>query len=108
MSNKMELSDLEVRDLSKERKLVLESGNVITFKCTDPYGFWTVHYEQGMMPKKLKGQYTTFDYAYADVKKYLSTLFNEVVDERNTEAEKQKPLPQKPEFKYKSPPPPRS
>lgn len=101
----MELTDLQHKDLAKERQLILESGSVITFKCKDPYGFWTVHYDKGAMPKNLRGQYTTFEYAYADVQKYLNTKFNEVVEERKTEEEKQKPLPQKPEFKYKSAPP---
>lgn len=100
----MELTDLEIKDLSKERQLILESGNVITFKCKDPYGFWTVHYDKGGMPKNLQGMYTTFEYAYADVKKYLDTKFNEIVDERNTEEEKQKPLPEKPKIQYKTQP----
>ena len=100
----MQLTDLEHKDLAKERRLILENGNVITFKCKDPYGFWTVHYDKGGMPKNLQGQYTAFEYAYADVKKYLSTKFNDVTQEQFTEGSKQPP-PEKPKFQYKSTPP---
>jgi hypothetical protein len=68
----MNYDSISDKDLSKTRTIELENGNVLYVKNTDPYGFWTVHYEHGQLPKSMRGAYTTWDYALAAVKKYLA------------------------------------
>lgn len=62
------------KDLGSKRSLTLENGNTIHFERTDPYGFWYVHYDKGQMPEKLRGAYTSYDRARADVDSYLANL----------------------------------
>ena len=68
------MDDFEVetpKDLGRIRTLALEGGNSVTFKCSDPYGFWTIHLEKGQVPHSLTGQYTTYEYAEKEMRAYL-------------------------------------
>lgn len=58
-------------DLDRSREFVLENGFKVTLKASDPYGFWTVHFEKGGPPKSLGGNYTSFEKAKAALEVYL-------------------------------------
>lgn len=61
-------------------KTVDLGNNTLVMKRTDPYGFISIHLEKGQIPEYLKGNYTTWEAAKADVDKYL-TERNKVVKE---------------------------
>lgn len=73
-----------MKDLTSERAVHLNNGQKINLKRHDPYGFWTMHWDHGTMPDKYTGQYTLFDYAMNDLKKYLSDKKLEVMKIENT------------------------
>lgn len=84
-------------DLSRERVFTLESGFKVTIKATDPYGFWTIHFEKGQPPKYLRGNYTSFDKAknhldyYLRSSSYIPKKVKEVQDiKKEQDAEKRR------------------
>jgi len=72
------------KDLTSERAAHLSNGQVINLKRHDPYGFWTMHWQHGQLPTKYQGQYTLFEFALNDLKKYLSDKDLEVTKIENT------------------------
>ena len=66
------------KDLKKERRVVLESRDEndykVTQKDTCPYGHWYISRDKGQIPEQLKGAYTSFERALADVKIYLNSF----------------------------------
>lgn len=72
------------RDLSSERKVSLSNGNSLWVRRHDPYGLWTIHYEHGQLPVKYQGSYTLFEYALADINKYLSDKEHTITDVQTT------------------------
>ena len=59
------------KDLPNIRKVTLSNGSSLTLKREDPYGFWSVHYEKGQVPERLKGLYTSPHEAMKDITNYL-------------------------------------
>jgi len=57
-------------DLMRHRKLILKN-NVIHFKQDGQYGLWTVNFDKGQVPERLKGQYTSPQLALDAVNVYL-------------------------------------
>jgi hypothetical protein len=45
---------------------------IITFKRTDPYGFWYISLDKGQLPENLRGAYSTFDKAFKDIDRYIA------------------------------------
>ena len=80
----MEDFDFE-EQLVNKRAVTLKNGNTINFVRSDPYGFWTVHYEKGQMPDHLTGQFTSYDRAETAVKAYLLELGKEPAKAAKTE-----------------------
>lgn len=68
------------KDLSSERSVSLDNGNKLFIRKYDPYGFWRISYEHGQLPQKLLGQYTIFELALEDAKKYVAEKGLGVVD----------------------------
>lgn len=58
-----------LKDAPRERHLKLW-GNIVKFRCSDPYGFWKISLDKGNLPPKLKGEYTTYDEAVKAAKNY--------------------------------------
>lgn len=64
-------TDLE-KDIPRERTKKVSNGNEVYFKFTDPYGFITVNFKKGQMPKNLaEASWTNYDSAVRDVANYL-------------------------------------
>jgi hypothetical protein len=61
-------------DLKRVREIEFVEGQKLVLKCSDPYGFWTVHYPKGEVPDALKGSFTSFIEAEKQVRSYLNTL----------------------------------
>jgi hypothetical protein len=59
------------KDLRRTREVDFGDNNKLLVKCTDPYGFWSIHYQKGEVPQALQGTYTTFDEAMKAIKTYL-------------------------------------
>lgn len=59
------------KDIPRTRTIDI-TGNRINITRDDPFGFYTVHFEQGSLPEKLKGNYTSLNEAERAVKQYLS------------------------------------
>lgn len=58
---------------SNDRVRVIDLGNnKIYMKQTDPFGLIYVNFDKGQMPDKLKGAYTSFEYAKRAIDQYLS------------------------------------
>ena len=67
------MEDFEVLDHQDSMRTVeLKTGNKLNLKRSDPYGFWTIHYEKGQVPVELQGQFTSDDEAMKAVNVYLS------------------------------------
>jgi beta-galactosidase beta subunit len=64
---------MQIVETSENRRTVtLSNGNKVHFDRSDPYGFWTVHYDKGPMPPQLADQsFTSFHKAYDAIKNYL-------------------------------------
>ena len=73
------------KDLSNVRVIELNNGNKINIKRNDPYGFWTVHYEKGQIPKALMGNFTSYELARKQVMSHLghNRKRSEVVTEKD-------------------------
>lgn len=55
-----------------ERLISIDLGNnKINMKRTDPYGFWTIGFDKGQVPEKLRGLYTSAEVARRAVTAYL-------------------------------------
>lgn len=65
------------KDLSNERVFDLGTNKIRVIR-TDPYGFWHISFERGQLPKKLKGNYTSFDQAEKAVRAYLTEREREI------------------------------
>lgn len=68
------------KDLGRHRTLALENGNKVHFKCSDPFGFWTINMDKGKIPESLSGNYTTFDHAEKAMRAYLNSKGKEVAE----------------------------
>src|SRR5438552_3299397 len=66
----------KLRDLSANRKLTLEDGSLLFIRRKDPFGFWVINYEKGVIPKEMQGSYTSFDVALKAVMNWANTRFN--------------------------------
>jgi hypothetical protein len=64
----------DTNDLKRTREIELSDGQKLVLKCSDPYGFWTIHYLKGEIPDFLKGNYTSFIEAEKRVQTYLAQL----------------------------------
>lgn len=63
------------------RVLELEDGQKIHIKSTNPYGLWKINFNKGQLPDKLKGEYTSYEYALRDVTLYLNQKERKLVKE---------------------------
>lgn len=72
------------KDMANERTVILDNGNKIHMKRSDPFGFIAVNWDKGQMPAKLKGQFTSFDEARRAVDGYLAELNRAVVGTQDT------------------------
>jgi hypothetical protein len=61
-------------DLRKTREVDFGDNNKLLVKCTDPYGFWAIHYSKGETPSSLKGDYTSFDHAMKAITAYVARM----------------------------------
>lgn len=61
-------------DQANLRVIKLEGGNHINLKRTDPFGFWSVHYEKGQVPSNLQGNYTSAEEARQATLGYLKDI----------------------------------
>lgn len=57
-------------NMGKERTIKTETC-IIKVTCKDPYGFWFISLDKGQIPEWLRGAYSTFDKAFADINKYI-------------------------------------
>lgn len=63
----------------------LDNGNKVHFKKDPRYGYWSVNFDKGGIPKELEGQYTSLPFLKERVEHYLSireknrTAFKKVV-----------------------------
>jgi hypothetical protein len=64
--------DFENKDIPNERRIDYGAHNKIKLTRKDPYGFWYVSFERGQLPEYLKGAYTTYSAAEAEVMKYIA------------------------------------
>lgn len=54
-----------------EKKIyALSNGNRVVFTRNPPFGFWTVNYAKGQLPKHLSGQYRGLGGAMTAFKSY--------------------------------------
>lgn len=63
--------ELDAEERGKVRKIKMSNGNILTFTCEDPYGFWVMKLSKGRLPEKLMGAYTTFDAALKDANLWM-------------------------------------
>lgn len=69
-----------IEQSEKKRHFELDNGNKIIASCeNDPYGFWSLHYEQGTTPSELKGRYTSFAEAQRAVKDYCNSTDRQII-----------------------------
>lgn len=59
-------------ETSMNRREVPFGNNKMILVREDPFGFWSIGFERGAPPAKLKGQYTSLDEAYKDIKLYMA------------------------------------
>jgi len=52
--------------------------NKIVLTLTDPYGFWRVHFERGLLPEELKGCFTSVYEAEKAVYGWMKTKKKEI------------------------------
>lgn len=64
----------DLHDLRKEREVDFGDNNKLLVRCTDPYGFWTIHYSKGETPRSLQGSYTSFDEAMKSINAYVAKM----------------------------------
>lgn len=81
----MQFETVGDQDLSRERVLILTDGTKVTFKASDPYGFWTIHYERGEVPRHLRGNYTDFAHAKEAYEAYMRAYNHKNYHEKQTE-----------------------
>lgn len=70
----MPIVDVDDGDSERDnppRREYAYGGNKIIAERQDPYGFWYVHMERGVLPQALKGAWTTVDRVEAAVTKYI-------------------------------------
>ena len=71
MAIEFETEDQQDTETTKIRDKTYK-GRIFTLKCSDPYGFWTVHPKDGPVPEMLSGTYTTFWDAERAVEAYMN------------------------------------
>lgn len=72
------------------RTIQLDNGSTVNIKRTDPYGFWSIHYEKGQVPQNLSGSYTSDTAAIEALKSYLSTKNLQEISAEDAENKKKK------------------
>lgn len=70
-------------DLSDVRVFHLKDGKTAVGHRQGQYGFWKFKYDQGLVPDRLSGEYTTFSSLEKDVRLYFQMKNNEVIDVQN-------------------------
>jgi hypothetical protein len=75
--------DDEVKDLLRVRVVELEKNRVYISR-TDPYGYWSMKYEKGVLPGFLQGSYTSFNYALNALRNYLEAKGTFIKEIRET------------------------
>lgn len=62
----------EVIHIGNNERLIKPEGSAgIYLRRKDPYGFWYIHFERGVVPEDLSNAYTTLPLAQAAVEHYL-------------------------------------
>ena len=69
------------------KEMTLENGGKVYFKAGPIHPYWTVNFESGDVPRKLKGQFQFLDDAVEAVKNYVerreknkTTVTKKIVD----------------------------
>jgi hypothetical protein len=68
------LDDFETDKDAPNVRVVAVGKNKIIARRTDPFGFWSLAFERGALPEWLQGSYTSYDQAFLDIQKYISTV----------------------------------
>jgi len=58
------------KDKDRTRTFVLENGNKLLAKQTDPYGFWRLHLERGQLPAWLDQDFNEWGQVLKAVERY--------------------------------------
>ena len=58
------------KDAGKTRTFVLENGNKLLAKQSDPYGFWRLHLEKGQLPQWLDQDFNEWGQVIKAVERY--------------------------------------
>lgn len=58
------------KDMSRTRVFDLENGNKLIAKQTDPYGFWRLNLDKGMLPQWLDQDFNEWSQVVRAVEKY--------------------------------------
>ena len=59
--------------LNLVREMTLENGGKVYFKTDPVHPYWTVNFDSGNVPRKLRGYFQYYDDAVAAVERYLAT-----------------------------------
>ena len=63
----------EKKDLSSDRTIENPFGTPIHVKVDGVFGHWTIHLENGPVPKELNGVFTRYIYAEEKVKAFIKS-----------------------------------
>lgn len=66
------------RDLDTNRVIVVNSGERVTVRKDNQYGFWTLHLEKGQLPARYRGKYTSYSDAKKDLVIYLQSKLKHI------------------------------
>lgn len=77
----------------KEAPKVIEvplknSDSIFKVKREDPYGFFKIYYERGVVPRKLSGQYTSLRDAKRGIEEYDNLLKQQSISKTTIKANK--------------------
>jgi len=68
-------------DMTRERLVVLDSGQKLVVQATDPYGLWHISSERGPVADELKDQkFTEFEYALDRIRRWAADKKAKVVE----------------------------
>lgn len=56
----------------QQRIFKLSTGNSLYLTKNPPFDFWTINYGRGGLPSHLRGNFTSFSFAYRAIEGYLA------------------------------------
>lgn len=62
---------MEIKWVAENQRTIETNGSNINLVRKDPFGFWFVSFERGIVPEKLQSAFTSLDAASTAINNYL-------------------------------------